>query len=623
MYILGEKFDTSNEAALISKCDAKTTEAEKEAANRAFQKAKERFLDRQKQYLFLFTYRYFKQPLEQEGHKATYQDTNWGCSIRCAQMLFSTILQNIHGVGNNTRTQIISLFLDKPHEKNHPYSIHNICKKGKVKFNASINKYWEPSTAMMSIAELYKERAAKTNSWPEGKTQIHFFGSNVLDFSKLNKVNFDFSQTVMLIGMFGQDTVTDSNSAAFFDCCEMSFFKGMIGGIKSRALMVIGLQCDTNNFMVLDPHYVNDEVDEPLTKENIESYSCKDKIKLKSIKDFIPYFCISFVMTGKKALLDFAKAYVDLTAKYPDSWFYYSKYEEFLKAHQDLTPVPQEGFTNSFSFCPEDKVEALKSSFVYSDQNRSSMIIDNTEESLKNNRKEQYSNVARQSKRIGNTEQTESKPSKPALIAKKADLGLSEGASQSQIDQGILQANFGSFSKKQKKEDPTIQARLDLGPQPKSRIKGDPKKDGSSNQERQPSDKEKAEEVLFSAQSKNNQNLVQTEEKTSSAAEIDEFFILPHPNEQKANKESGKNPLSKTFISPPTNLPQNCKHSSSFVAGENKSGRPNPFSPFSNQPNLFQRARVDKTENRELKPTAAARTDNLQESCLLNDFKLA
>lgn len=204
--------------------------------------------------LFWFTYRHFEEPLTQD-ELTSYQDTSkvdlpdWGCSIRCAQMLFANAYWRINN--NLSKRAVISLFLDK---SCFPYSLHNICKMGHKSYSTNINEYWSPLSALVTLKDLYMSRLLKKL---EPTMNFKLAHNNTIDGRDFISQAKNFPPTIFyLVGMYGDESVTPSNYYCLQECLRMKNSLGMIAGIQNRALYVVGFQDE--NLLVLDPHTVND-----------------------------------------------------------------------------------------------------------------------------------------------------------------------------------------------------------------------------------------------------------------------------------------------------------------------------------------------------------------------------
>ena len=200
--------------------------------------------------LFFFSYRQFREPLVQ-GSLSLKNDTSrlaspdWGCSLRCVQMMFARCLYK----RNEKRNETIQLFLDN---SACPLSIHNICQKGIEKFKAKINEYWTPLTALLSAKEAFKD----TKNVYKLSQEIDFFTfhNNTINFNEaILAYKCDKSLVIFVVGMFGDKAITEPNFRCLKELMNSRFTVGMVGGIGSRALYIVGNAQD--NFLGLDPHF--------------------------------------------------------------------------------------------------------------------------------------------------------------------------------------------------------------------------------------------------------------------------------------------------------------------------------------------------------------------------------
>lgn len=228
--------------------------------------------------LFYFSYRDFKVPIKFKGQQF-FNDTctirvivGWGCTIRCAQMMFAQIIRKYQPKKSNQ--EIISLFLDNPSS---PLSIHNICHLGTTLYSGMPGKYWNCLTAMLCLKDLYMNKLSDNNKNVDSKPIGCFtFTNNMMSFEEITSSQFGDEEIdvvpdnedyrlsdikpvyiqpklIFFIGVFGGDEISSENFECMKEIFKLPSCMGMIAGVQTKAHYLIGTV--GKDFMYLDPHH--------------------------------------------------------------------------------------------------------------------------------------------------------------------------------------------------------------------------------------------------------------------------------------------------------------------------------------------------------------------------------
>lgn len=288
--------------------------------------------------LIYFSYREFDIPIVHQSQKL-FNDTCWGCTIRCAQMMFAQIVQGCNP--KLSQQEVVEMFYDEP---KCPLSIQNICKMGNSVYTGKPGSYWSCLTAMLSIRDLYVKELSKSKfSNGQNNTLSCFtFTNNVMSFEEITKSKFgleemevvpeeaDFTinqiQTVLInrklvffIGMFGGETISEENFYCLKEIFKLSSCKGMIAGVDTRAYYLFGTLGD--QFMYLDPHKTQ-KYSSTTGPCSMDSYHpSREKINVVDYKCFNPCIGIAFLLVNNDELNQLKSCFKKMITEFYGSFF--------------------------------------------------------------------------------------------------------------------------------------------------------------------------------------------------------------------------------------------------------------------------------------------------------------
>lgn len=308
--------------------------------------------------LFWMSYRRFPQPLpctNPGDPSPCYQDTNWGCTIRCAQMQFAYIYKDMNSKFNYSR--VVKLFLDDEQAR---YSIHKICERASLLFQAKVKTYWSPLTAQQALASLYRENF--NNEQEERSVRFLTFHNNnfsltqnLLDGKETDPSyhikkklegpekpflgEFDF-YLINFVGMVGSENIDKINFGFIKKCMKIPSFCGIIGGIGNRALYIIGYCGDY--LLYLDPHLTQQSIVQVEEEAQVDTYrvsqdkASPSRIKGSKYSNFKSSISLTFKVKSKDAVYRLIKKFSDYVTLYTDCSFNVESYTKSLRKPQDL-----------------------------------------------------------------------------------------------------------------------------------------------------------------------------------------------------------------------------------------------------------------------------------------------
>jgi hypothetical protein len=274
--------------------------------------------------LFWMSYRQFAHPLiDPNDGSECFQDTNWGCTIRCAQMQFAYIYKDIYS--KFRYSQVVKLFLDDGHAR---YGIHKICEKAYSMYNAKIKTYWSPLTAQQALTALYKENFEE--ELEEKRVRFLLFHNNTFsmkqgDLFDDKKDEYDF-YIINIVGMVGSENVDVDNFRFIRKCMKIPSFCGIIGGIGNRALYIIGY---CNDYLLyLDPHLTQQAIVQTDNEDQVSTYRVShekgspSRIKASKYTCFKSSISLTFKVKSKQAVIDLITRLNKILEMYPECSFY-------------------------------------------------------------------------------------------------------------------------------------------------------------------------------------------------------------------------------------------------------------------------------------------------------------
>jgi hypothetical protein len=215
-------------------------------------------------------------------------DTDWGCTIRCGQMLFfNAILFKVFVPSKVNAEYLIHNFLE-----NKMFGINSFLKIGEEHFNKRVKKMWEPKTFFMALKLIIDKNNNKikfNEMSTEKKLDILIIDAL---FTK-NEIRDKVSRHKNLLLVFniniGMYKCEDKFRTFIFDACKMQQFTGIIGAESQMSYFIVGH--NQSMFYYLDPHKIKTQEDQ----ESMKSYTINGFYEI-SYSSLIPYMTLTFMV---------------------------------------------------------------------------------------------------------------------------------------------------------------------------------------------------------------------------------------------------------------------------------------------------------------------------------------
>ena len=234
--------------------------------------------------LIYFSYRHSFPPLP---NSTLTTDVGWGCTIRCAQMLWANcLLRQRFPTWSDTMDfatveyrKILTQFYDTV---DHPCSIHQFCRHY-PRFNKQVGDWVGPATVCDILASL-------TTSYAESHHIQHVSARDGL-ISLPPSLEPDHSYLITIPVRMGLERISPEYGRNLLALTRLSSCVGVIGGRDHQSYYLIGTQ--ENRLLYLDPHHSQGGSPGTYTLESFET----DQVGSLSVSDLAPTIAIGFYVT--------------------------------------------------------------------------------------------------------------------------------------------------------------------------------------------------------------------------------------------------------------------------------------------------------------------------------------